>query len=163
MIITQFGICYYNYSVPPTHRLESIKHAYIRLRNLCPFLTPLNDPLTIHLYLQTLRTMRFCTIFAAVAAIATTGAAAVSADALLAELTKLNLTSLVGAATTIANTTAGKSLLTTLTSGETLTILAPNNAVRVSSPFTCHPTSSTSRLLFFPCLAGIFRYQPFLC
>jgi hypothetical protein len=51
-------------------------------------------------------------------------------DGLINQLTSMNLTSLVGAAISISNTTGGQYLYSVLTSGRPLTFLAPNNYVR---------------------------------
>lgn len=74
----------------------------------------------------------FSTLLAA-AALARTVAAA-DINGLLTTLSARNLTSLVGAATVIANTTAGQHLLGLLSGSTPLTLLAPNNDVRTSCP-----------------------------
>ena len=60
--------------------------------------------------------------------------AAQNINGLINKLTSMNLTSLVGAAASTANTTGGQYLLSILSSGRPLTLLAPNNHVRPFLP-----------------------------
>lgn len=82
--------------------------------------------------------MRFTipSVLIATATLAATRAAAFNEtflEGLLNELTSLNLTTLVGAATNIANIPAGVALLDALSNGKPTTLLAPTNFVRPSN------------------------------
>lgn len=64
-------------------------------------------------------------------------------DGLINQLTSMNLTSLVGAATSLGNSTGGQYLYSVLTSGQPLTFLAPNNDV--SPSFVCWGSHNLGR------------------
>lgn len=81
---------------------------------------------------RTKSTMRFTisSVFITTVAVAASRAAAFNEtflEGLLNELTSLNLTTLVGAATSIANIPAGVALLDALSNGKPATLLAPTN------------------------------------
>lgn len=82
--------------------------------------------------------MRFSLLSLLVAAAAGTAAESLNHtffNGLLNELTAHHLTTLAEVLNTISNTTAGLTLLDTMSSGKDITLLAPNNVVRPTGRF----------------------------